>query len=48
MSAWVWIIAVAVLLFVGGLAWMLWEIRHAPLCDRDGNPIPEVEPEVEQ
>ena len=29
MTPWVWIIAVAVLLFVGGLAWMLWDIRHA-------------------
>lgn len=32
-------IAICSAVFLAAVAWMIWEIRHAPLCDRDGYPV---------
>ena len=35
---WIWVGAGVMAM---GVAWLWWEIRRAPLCDQDGNPIKE-------
>ena len=37
MIPYLWLIPLGILVAAAG--WMWWEIRHAPLCDREGNPI---------
>ena len=43
MIPYLWLPPLGILVAAAG--WMWWEIRHAPLCDREGNPLPEGDPE---
>ena len=45
MIPYLWLAPLGVLVAAAG--WMWWEIRHAPLCDQDGNPLPEDDPDTD-
>ena len=45
MIPYLWLAPLGILVAAAG--WMWWEIRHAPLCDREGNPLPEDEDDPE-
>jgi len=45
MTPYLWLVPLGVL--VACVMLLLWGLRHAPLCDRDGNPMPEDDPELD-
>ena len=45
MIPYLWLVPLGILVAAAG--WMWWEIRHAPLCDQDGNPLPDGEDDPE-